>query len=140
MTETAANRRFGYAWLGFAAALAVHVLDKATHDFLSMYNPTVQAIRARLPFLPLPRFTFGVWLSLLSAGITLLVCVSPLAFRRALDATCGLAAGHRGGSFQCQPALAQFGLLPPLDAGCVQFASAAGGRSLSAGERAQPDD
>jgi len=75
-----ADCRFGYAWLGFAAALALHVLDEAKHDFLSTYNPSVKAIRARLPFLPLPTFTFRVWLSGLIAGITLLFLLSPQAF------------------------------------------------------------
>jgi len=75
------TRRFGIAWVGFALALALHVTDEATHNFLASYNPSVLAIRARLPFLPLPTFTFGVWLSLLIAGITLLLCLSPLAFR-----------------------------------------------------------
>jgi hypothetical protein len=83
MGAAGAERRFGYAWLGFAAALTVHVTDEATHDFLPTYNPTALAIRARLPFLPLPTFTFGVWLSLLVAGIALLFCLSPLAFRGA---------------------------------------------------------
>ena len=73
--------RFGIAWTGFALALALHVSDEATHNFLASYNPSVLAIRARLPFLPLPTFTFGVWLSLLIAGIALLLCFSPLAFR-----------------------------------------------------------
>jgi hypothetical protein len=75
------NRRFGVAWLGFGVVLAVHVLDEATHDFLSFYNPSVRAIRARMPFLPLPTFTFEVWLTLLGAGITLWLCLSPFAFR-----------------------------------------------------------
>jgi hypothetical protein len=79
----AKNSRFGYAWIIFALALAVHVLDEATHDFLSFYNPSVQAIRARLPFLRLPTFTFRVWLAGLVAGIVLLLCISPLAFRGA---------------------------------------------------------
>jgi hypothetical protein len=83
MAAMIAERRFGYAWLGFATALAIHVTDEATHDFLSTYNPSVLAIRARLPFLPLPTFTFGVWLSLLLAGITLLFALSPCAFRGA---------------------------------------------------------
>lgn len=83
MGATVPDRRFGYAWLGFAAALAAHVTDEATHDFLSTYNPTALAIRARLPFLPLPTFTFGVWLGLLIAGIGLLFALSPLAFRGA---------------------------------------------------------
>jgi hypothetical protein len=50
-------------------------------DFLAVYNPTVQAIRERLPFLPIPTFTFGVWLTGLCIGIALLFCLSPLAFR-----------------------------------------------------------
>jgi uncharacterized membrane protein required for colicin V production len=77
------NRRSGIAWVAFALALAIHVADEATHDFLSTYNPSVRAIRARLPFLPLPTFTFRVWLTLLIAGILLLLCFSPFAFRGA---------------------------------------------------------
>jgi uncharacterized membrane protein YphA (DoxX/SURF4 family) len=40
------------------------------------------ALRERLPFLPLPTFTFAVWLTGLCVAIALLVCISPLAFRR----------------------------------------------------------
>ncbi len=75
------TRSFGIAWIAFALALALHVTDEAMHDFLTSYNPSVLAIRARFPLLPLPTFTFGVWLSLLMAGITLLLCLSPLPFR-----------------------------------------------------------
>jgi hypothetical protein len=75
------TRRFGIAWIAFTLALALHVTDEATHNFLATYNPSVLAIRARLPFLPLPTFTFGVWLGLLTAGIVLLLCLAPLAFR-----------------------------------------------------------
>lgn len=74
-------RRFGYAWIFLSAALALHVTDEAMTDFLSVYNPAVRAIRERLPFLPLPTFSFGVWLTGLCIGILLLFCVSPLAFR-----------------------------------------------------------
>jgi hypothetical protein len=81
MVAPIADRRFGYAWLGFAVALAVHVTDEATHDFLSTYNASVEAIRERLSFLPLPTFTFGVWLGGLFAGIALLFCFAPYAFR-----------------------------------------------------------
>ena len=73
-------RRFGYAWIFLGAALALHVTDEAMTNFLSVYNPTVRAIRERLPFLPLPTFTFGVWLTGLCLGILLLFCLSPLAF------------------------------------------------------------
>ncbi len=74
-------RRFGYAWIFLAAALALHVTDEATTDFLSVYNPAVRAIRERLPFLPLPTFSFGVWLTGLCIGIALLFCLSPFALR-----------------------------------------------------------
>jgi len=62
-------------------ALAIHVADEALTDFLSVYNPAVQAIRARFPFLPLPTFTFGVWLGGLIAMTVLLLALSPAAFR-----------------------------------------------------------
>ena len=74
-------RRFGTAWLVFALAVAVHVTDEATHDFLATYNPIALAIRERVPFLPLPTFSFAVWLGGLIAGIVLLLCLTPLAFR-----------------------------------------------------------
>jgi len=75
------NRGFGIAWVAFALAVAVHVTDEATHDFLSIYNSSVHSIRERLPLIPLPTFSFRIWLSLLIAGILLLLCLSPLAFR-----------------------------------------------------------
>ena len=81
MKKVRLNRRFGIAWVTFALAVAVHVTDEAMHDFLSTYNSSVRAIRARLPFLPLPTFSFRVWLTLLIAGILLALCLSPLAFR-----------------------------------------------------------
>jgi hypothetical protein len=73
-------RRFGRSWFFLAAALALHVTDEAMTGFLSVYNPAVRAIRERLPFLPLPTFTFGIWLTGLCIGIALLFCLSPLAF------------------------------------------------------------
>ena len=64
-------------------ALAVHVSDEALTDFLSVYNPAVRAIRARLPFLPLPTFTFRIWLGGLLVAVAILLALSPLAFRGA---------------------------------------------------------
>jgi hypothetical protein len=80
MEELQEDRSFGTAWLLFALAFAAHVADEATHDFLSTYNSTVRGLRARLPWLPVPTFTFTVWLSLLIAGFILLLCASPAAF------------------------------------------------------------
>jgi hypothetical protein len=103
------SRRFGFVWVTMAVVIAVHVTDEAATDFLSVYNPGVRAIRARLPFLPLPTFTFGVWLTGLILGILLLLALSPLAFRAkrwVVWASLPLAVlmfgnglGHIGGSF-----------------------------------------
>src|SRR5207248_11137038 len=82
MENLTLNRRFGIAWVTFALAVAVHVTDEAMHDFLSTYNPSVRAIRARLSFLPLSMVSFRIWLALLTAGIFFLLCLSPFAFRR----------------------------------------------------------
>jgi len=83
MENNIRNRRFGIAWIAFALAVAVHVTDEATHNFLATYNPRILAIRARFPLLALPTFSFRVWLTMLIAGILLLFCLSPLAFRGA---------------------------------------------------------
>ena len=73
--------QFGRAWLALAAALAVHVADEALTDFLGVYNPAVRRMRAVLPWIPLPTFTFRVWIAGLAAGIALLFALSPQAFR-----------------------------------------------------------
>ena len=70
---------FGLAWIAFALAVALHVADEASHDFLATYNSNARAIRAKL-HLPVPVFTFRMWLMGLMAGITLLLALSPLAF------------------------------------------------------------
>jgi len=82
LSSTNVNHR-GWAWVALCLALAVHVFDEAMTDFLSVYNPAVQAIRERLPFLPLPIFTFENWLTGLIMAITILLLLSPFAFRRA---------------------------------------------------------
>ncbi|MGH9936200.1 MAG: HXXEE domain-containing protein [Blastocatellia bacterium] len=72
----------GWAWVSLCLALAVHVFDEAMTDFLSVYNPAVQAIRQRFPFFPMPVFTFEVWLTGLIAAIIILLLLSPFAFRK----------------------------------------------------------
>lgn len=72
---------YGLPWLVLCGALALHVADEAVTDFLSVYNPAVRAIRARFPFLPLPTFTFRVWLAGLVAVTVLLVSLTPAASR-----------------------------------------------------------
>ena len=80
--QAAGRANPGWAWLALCAALALHVTDEALTDFLSVYNPSVARIRARLPWLPLPTFTFEVWLTGLIAVILLLSLLSVFAFRR----------------------------------------------------------
>lgn len=76
-------RHLAKAWIILCLALAVHVVDEALTDFLSVYNPTVQAIRRKLPFLPLPTFTFRFWLTGLILAVILLLSLSRFAVRGA---------------------------------------------------------
>lgn len=70
---------FGLAWLAVALALALHTADEARHDFLPLYNANAQAIRRRF-HVPVPVFTFSVWLGGLIGAVCLLLLLSPLAF------------------------------------------------------------
>ena len=63
--------RHARAWFFLVAALAIHVVDEALTDFLGFYNPLVLSIRSRVPWFPMPTFTFGIWL----AGLAFLVAV-----------------------------------------------------------------
>lgn len=75
---------FGLAWLAATAALALHVADEATHDFLAWYNPSVLRIRQLLGGFPFPpTFTFLPWLLGLMAGVLILGALTPLAYRGA---------------------------------------------------------
>jgi hypothetical protein len=76
------NRRFGIWWLAFGYTLALHVLDEAGYDFLSVYNPNALALRRFLPFVPVPIFTFRSWVGSLLCGLTIWLALAPLAFRR----------------------------------------------------------
>jgi uncharacterized protein with HXXEE motif len=72
---------FGRAWLALTAVVAAHVVDEALTGFLDLYNPVVLAARERLPWFPMPVFTFGVWLAGLGVAVAALCAASPLAFR-----------------------------------------------------------
>jgi hypothetical protein len=74
-----AHRRFGTAWLLFAIALALHVMDEATHDFLSVYNPNARMIRERF-HIPIPVLTFEEFVVGLGAAIIILMLLSPFAY------------------------------------------------------------
>lgn len=81
LTRDPATFRLGVAWVTMWIALAVHVADEALTGFLSVYNPTVVALRAKLGFWPMPTFGFREWLGGLTVGILLLALLSPFAFR-----------------------------------------------------------
>lgn len=73
----------GWSWLALASALAVHVTDEALTDFLSVYNPAVHSLRARVPWLPLPTFGFGEWIGGLALLVIVVFALAPAAFRGA---------------------------------------------------------
>lgn len=68
-------RRHWLAWIGLCGALAIHVIDEALTDFLALYNPAILALRERYS-LPLPTFTFEVWLWLLIFAVIVLAGLS----------------------------------------------------------------
>ncbi|MBI2214708.1 MAG: HXXEE domain-containing protein [Acidobacteria bacterium] len=70
-------RRWRVAWVGLAIALALHVTDEALTGFLPVYNAIVRDVRANYPFVPLPTFTFQVWLTGLVAAVTAMLAVTP---------------------------------------------------------------
>ena len=63
------DRRWALAWLLLTLALAGHVIDEALTDFLSVYNPAVEAIAQQLPWLTLPVLTFESWISGLAIAV-----------------------------------------------------------------------
>jgi len=81
-----ATSKLKRAWMPLWAAIALHVADEAVHDLLGVYNPTVRAMRAVVPWLPLPSFTFRVWIAGLIAGIALGFIATPLIPRLRLAA------------------------------------------------------
>ena len=70
----------GFAWLVAVIALALHIADEATHDFLSWYNPQALRIQKflRVPFPP--TFTSWPWLGGLLAAVIVLAALTPKAY------------------------------------------------------------
>jgi hypothetical protein len=72
---------FGWAWAAATIALALHVADEASHDFLAWYNPRALRIRQALGGFPFPpTFTFLPWLLGLGLAILLLAALTPAAW------------------------------------------------------------
>lgn len=73
------KHHFGICWLIFGYTLALHVLDEAGHDFLSVYLPNAMAIRRAAPYLPIPLFTFQSWIGALALALTIFLALTPVA-------------------------------------------------------------
>jgi len=71
------------AWIVHALAIALHVTDEALTGFLPVYNGIVEGIRAKHPWVPLPTFTFPVWLGGLILGVLILLALTPFVSRGA---------------------------------------------------------
>ncbi|HKW96605.1 MAG TPA: hypothetical protein VJN43_02680 [Bryobacteraceae bacterium] len=75
--------KLGMAWVALCAALVLHVIDEASTGFLSVYNPTVMAMRQRFAWFPMPTFEFREWLTGLAIANLVLLALAPFAFRGA---------------------------------------------------------
>ena len=76
-------KNFGMAWVALCLAFVLHVIDEASTGFLSVYNPTVIALRERFAWFPVRTFAFGEWLTGLVLVNLILLLLSPFAFRGA---------------------------------------------------------
>jgi hypothetical protein len=71
------------AWVALALAIGLHVTDEALTGFLPVYNGLARGFRARHPWMPLPTFTFPIWLGGLILGVLLLLSLTPVVSRGA---------------------------------------------------------
>ncbi|MGD0342753.1 MAG: HXXEE domain-containing protein [Bacteroidales bacterium] len=74
--------RLSISWLFLVLCLLLHVIDEALNNFLDLYNPIVLKIKQSIPFLPLPTFTFRIWIAGLSFVIIILLFLTPLVYNR----------------------------------------------------------
>ncbi|PYX67835.1 MAG: hypothetical protein DMG72_24410 [Acidobacteria bacterium] len=81
--QISSTKKLGIAWVQLCLALAAHVTDEALTGFLSVYNPTVLALQAKLGFWLMPTFEFREWLTGLIVAVLLLLALSPFVFRGA---------------------------------------------------------
>ena len=73
-------KQWGWAWVALSITVGLHVADEAANGFLPLYNSIVQTIRESYPWIPLPTFTFSVWLGGLIVGVIALLFMSPMVF------------------------------------------------------------
>jgi GNAT superfamily N-acetyltransferase len=79
-----AVKAWAWSWLGLALTLGLHVVDEAANDFLSFWNPLVRSLRREIPVLPLPTFSFELWLGGLIAAVLILLALTRFVRRGAL--------------------------------------------------------
>jgi hypothetical protein len=70
------NRRFGVYWLFFGYTLALHVLDEAGHDFVTVFNTNALAIRRAMPFLRVPVLTLQDFIGIVALFLTFLLALT----------------------------------------------------------------
>lgn len=75
------DNQLGIAWLALCLALVAHVVDEAATGFLSVYNPTVTAVRERFHWFAMPTFQYREWLAGLIVANLILLALAPFAFR-----------------------------------------------------------
>ncbi len=80
MAIASPTRKWGMAWVSLALAVALHVTDEALTGFLPLYNSVVQSLREPFSWIPLPTFSFPVWITGLAIGVLILLGLSPLVF------------------------------------------------------------
>ena len=74
-------RHLGLSWVSMSLAFALHVIDESLNDFLSFWNPLVVALRETFSYLPMPTFTYPVWLGGLIVAVLVCFYLSRYAFQ-----------------------------------------------------------
>ena len=69
------------AWVFLTLAISVHVIDEALTGFLPLYNAIVESWRESNQWVPLPTFSFSVWITGLVLFVSALFGLSPFVFR-----------------------------------------------------------
>jgi hypothetical protein len=69
------------AWILLVSAIGLHVIDETVTNFLDFYNPLVIRLKENLGFFPMPKFSFGVWLTGLISGIAIGYALTPVVNR-----------------------------------------------------------
>src|SRR5579864_1899224 len=77
------DEKLGIAGAALCLTFVLHVLDEASANFLSVYNPTVIALHQRFAWFPMPTFEFGEWLTGLVIANLILLALCPFSFRGA---------------------------------------------------------